>query len=68
MAGTVATYNPMTYILQGLRSLIVGGGGSPGPTPRGTGFLGEAVLAIAAFGAISLSLALLALRGRVRRP
>ena len=30
-------------------------------------FLGQAVLAIAAFGAISLSLALLALRGRVRR-
>ena len=29
--GTVANYNPMTYILQGLRSLIVGGGGIPGP-------------------------------------
>ncbi len=29
--GTVATYNPMTYILQGLRSLIVGGGGGSGP-------------------------------------
>ena len=31
--GTVANYNPMTYILQGLRSLIVGGGGMPGPEP-----------------------------------
>ncbi len=66
--GTVANYNPMTYILQGLRSLIVGGGGGPGPEPTwNAAFLGQAVLAIAAFGAISLSLALLALRGRVRR-
>jgi len=65
-----ATYNPMTYILQGLRSLIVGGGtvqGEPGPTWNATD-LGEAVLAIAGFGVVSLSLALLALRGRVRRP
>ena len=60
----------MTYILQGLRSLIVGGGavqadrGRRGTPP----YLGEAVLAIVGFGAISLSLALLALRGRVRRP
>jgi len=67
--GTVANYNPMTYILQGLRSLIVGGGGVPGPEPAwNAAFLGQAVLAIAAFGAISLSLALLALRGRVRQP
>ena len=66
--GTVANYNPMTYILQGLRSLIVGGGGIPGPAQSwNASYLGQAVLAIAAFGAISLSLALLALRGRVRR-
>ncbi len=66
--GTVATYNPMTYILQGLRSLIVGGSGIPGPEPTwNASFLAQAVLAVAAFGAISLSLALLALRGRVRR-
>ena len=32
--GTVANYNPMTYILQGLRSLIVGGGGVPGPSAK----------------------------------
>jgi ABC-2 type transport system permease protein len=67
--GAVATYNPMTYILQGLRSLIVGGSGTPGPDPSWRpGSLGEAVLAIAGFGVVSLSLALLALRGRVRRP
>jgi ABC-2 type transport system permease protein len=66
--GTVANYNPMTYILQGLRSLIVGGGGIPGPAQSwNPAYLGQAVLAIAAFGTISLSLALLALRGRVRR-
>ncbi len=67
--GAVANYNPMTYILQGLRSLIIGGGGVPGPEPTwNAAYLGQAMLAIAAFGAISLSLALLALRGRVRRP
>ena len=67
--GAVATYNPMTYILKGLRSLIVGGSGAPGPDPSWSpGSIGEAVLAIAGFGAVSLTLALLALRGRVRRP
>jgi len=64
----VATYNPMTYILQGLRSLVEGGGGVPGPEPAwNLTFVGEAAAAIAAFGAVSISLALLALRGRVRR-
>lgn len=56
---TVATYNPMTYILAGLRSLI-----SSGWDPSA---LGQALLAIGAFGCLSMSLALLALRGRVRR-
>ncbi|HLX89505.1 MAG TPA: ABC transporter permease [Acidimicrobiales bacterium] len=57
---TVADYNPMTYILGGLRSLI-----STGWDPSA---LGQAVLAIGAFGILSISLALLALRGRVRQP
>jgi len=56
---TVATYNPMTYILAGLRSLISDGWQAKA--------LGEAVLAVGGFGLVSISLALLALRGRVRR-
>jgi ABC-2 type transport system permease protein len=56
----VATYNPMTYILAGLRSLISEGWDAK--------VLGEAVAAIGVFGLLSISLALLALRGRVRRP
>ena len=67
---TVAHYNPMTYILQGLRSLIINGSGTPSaaePTWN-LPYLGQALLAIAAFGVVSISLALLALRGRVRRP
>jgi ABC-2 type transport system permease protein len=55
----VATYNPMTYILAGLRALVSGGWDAKA--------LGEAVLAIGVFGGFSISLALLALRGRVRR-
>jgi len=64
----VATFNPMTYILEGLRSLVSNDitGGTPGPVWNFTA-LGETLVAIAAFGAVSLSLALLALRGRVRR-
>ena len=64
----VATVNPMTYILEGLRSLVSNDitGGTPGPVWNVTE-LGEALVAVAAFGAVSLSLALLALRGRVRR-
>lgn len=56
---TVATYNPMTYILAGLRSLVLTGW-------DGTA-LGETALAVVSFGVFSISLALLALRGRVRR-
>lgn len=55
----VATVNPMTYILAGLRSLILVGWDARA--------LMETVLAIAGFGLVSISLALLALRGRVRR-
>ncbi|MCL4413251.1 MAG: ABC transporter permease [Acidimicrobiales bacterium] len=55
---TVATYNPMTYLLAGLRSLV-----SSGWQPA---TLGYALVAIAAFGTVSMSLSLLALRGRVK--
>ncbi|HEX4539099.1 MAG TPA: ABC transporter permease [Acidimicrobiales bacterium] len=56
---TIATYNPVTYLLAGLRSLTsVGWDGSA---------LGQAVVAVAAVGVISMSLALAALRGRVKR-
>jgi ABC-2 type transport system permease protein len=60
---TVATYNPMTYILAGLRALV--GQAWSWATIRA---VGEAALAVGAFGAVSITLALLALRGRVRRP
>ncbi len=56
---TVATYNPVTYLLAGLRSLISTGW-------DGTELL-KALAAIAVVGTVSISLALAALRGRVRR-
>jgi ABC-2 type transport system permease protein len=55
----VATWNPVTYILEGLRSLVSGGW-------SGTA-LGEALLAITAVGVLSFSLCLAALKGRLRR-
>lgn len=55
----VATYNPMTYILAGLRALVSQG--------WDWSALGQALFAIACFAALSLPLALLALRSRVRR-
>jgi len=55
----VATYNPVTYLLSGLRSLVSEGW-------DGMELL-KAAAAIAAVGAVSISLALAALRGRVRR-
>jgi ABC-2 type transport system permease protein len=54
----IATYNPITYLLGALRSLI-----SNGWQVRS---LAEGLLALAGIGSLSLSLALLALRGRVR--
>jgi len=57
--GAIATYNPMTYLLAALRSLLYGGW-----QPRD---LLQGVLAIAAVGAVSMSLALATLRGRVAR-
>ena len=56
---TVATFNPMTYLLAALRSLLYGGW-QVRP-------LVEGALAIACVGAVSMSLALAALRGRVAR-
>ena len=53
----------MTYILAGLRALV----SQPWSVPTVTA-VGDAVLAVGAFGLVSISLALLALRGRVRRP
>jgi ABC-2 type transport system permease protein len=55
----IATYNPITYLLGALRSLIT------------TGWVGTALwqglAAVAGIGIFSMSLALLALRGRVRQ-
>ncbi len=56
--GTISTYNPVTYLLGALRSLISAGW-------NGTALL-EGVGAMAAIGCLSMSLAFLALRGRVR--
>ncbi len=57
--GSIARYNPMTYLLAGLRSLLYGGW-----QPR---MLLEGGLATAAVGVVSMTLALAALRGRVSR-
>jgi ABC-2 type transport system permease protein len=56
---TVATFNPVTYLLGALRSLITTGW-------NGVALL-EGVIALAGIGCLSMSLAFLALRGRVRR-
>jgi ABC-2 type transport system permease protein len=56
---TIATYNPVTYLLGTLRSLITTGW-------QATTLL-EGLAAVAGIGTVSMSLALLALRGRVNR-
>jgi ABC-2 type transport system permease protein len=56
---TVAGLNPVTYLLEGLRSLVSQG--------WRWGKLGEALLAIAVLGLVSMSLCFGALRGRTRR-
>jgi len=56
---TIAGYNPVTYLLDALRSLL-----SEGWVAED---LLQGVLAVAGVGAVSMTLALLALRGRVRR-
>jgi ABC-2 type transport system permease protein len=55
----IATYNPVTYLLDALRSLVTEG--------WVVTKLAQGLLAIAAVWAVSLMLALTALRGRVRR-
>ena len=56
---TVAAFNPVTYLLAGLRSLIEGGWDA--------GELAKALLAIAVVGAVSMSMCFAALRGRIKR-
>jgi ABC-2 type transport system permease protein len=56
---TVAGYNPVTYVLDGLRSLITEG--------WQWAFLGKSLVAIALVGAVSMSMCFAALRGRVKR-
>jgi ABC-2 type transport system permease protein len=56
---TIATFNPMTYLLGALRSLLYGGWQA---RPLIEGFL-----ATVSVGVVSLGLALAALRGRVAR-
>jgi ABC-2 type transport system permease protein len=56
---TIASANPVTYVLEGQRTLVTQGW-------RWTS-LAEAALAIGAVGVVSMSLCLAALRGRTRR-
>jgi ABC-2 type transport system permease protein len=55
---TIANYNPVTYLLVGMRSLVLTGWDG--------GALVEGFAAIIGVAAVSISLALLALRGRLR--
>jgi ABC-2 type transport system permease protein len=56
----VSAFNPVTYILEGLRSLVLGHSWS-------WAHLAHAVVAIGIVGAISMTLCFAALRGRVRQ-
>jgi ABC-2 type transport system permease protein len=56
---TAATYNPVTYLLDGMRSLVTDG--------WRWGDIGGALAAILGVGVVSFSLAFVALRGRVKR-
>jgi ABC-2 type transport system permease protein len=56
----VAGVNPVTYILDGLRTLVDGGGWNWAE-------VGSALLAIAVVAAVSMSLCFAALRGRIAR-
>jgi ABC-2 type transport system permease protein len=55
----VATVNPVTYLLEGLRSLVSDGWDASA--------LGAAALAVVGVGVVSIGLALATLRGRVKR-
>lgn len=62
MTGWLATavrFNPVTYLLDAMRSILMTGWDAER--------IGKGLLAVAAVGAVSLSLAFAALRGRVRR-
>ena len=54
----VATYNPVTYFFRGLRSLAMVGWDA--------GEIGVSVLTAGGFGAVTITIAFLALRGRAR--
>jgi ABC-2 type transport system permease protein len=56
----VAGFNPVTYLLDGLRSLVLGNSWQWAQ-------LGQALAAIAVVGLISMTLCFAALRGRVKR-
>jgi ABC-2 type transport system permease protein len=56
---TVADYNPVTYLLAGMRALVLEG--------WETQPILEALVAIGGIATVSMTLALLALRGRLRR-
>jgi ABC-2 type transport system permease protein len=56
---TVAAFNPVTYLLGGLRSLVLGNGWQWGQ-------LGQALAAIAFVGVISMTMCFAALRARVK--
>jgi ABC-2 type transport system permease protein len=56
----VAGFNPVTYLLAGLRSLVLSHGWQPVQ-------LGQATAAIAVVGGISMTMCFAALRGRVKR-
>ena len=55
---TAARFNPMTYVLRGMRELTM--------TGWDAGELGVALVAVLALGSVTITAALLALRGRVR--
>jgi ABC-2 type transport system permease protein len=57
---TVAGFNPVTYLLDGLRSLVLGDSWQWGQ-------LAQAVAAITVVGVISMAMCFAALRGRVKR-
>ena len=56
---TIAAWNPVTYVLEGQRSLVTHG--------WQWGRLGQTLLAIAIVGVVSMSMCFAALRGRTRR-
>jgi len=57
---TVAGFNPVTYLLDGLRSLVLGDSWQWGQ-------LGQALAAITVVGVVSMTMCFAALRGRVKR-